>query len=205
MRLISDLDAEKRACVLRLRHMEAYCHYQSPSHTPPHTPPPTASDRSSLDSHSRSARKHASTDNNINPNLDFPQYARKVTEKDFHNLAQQYRERDTMESLHNSKIEVLRGRQEKQYSDHLAKKDREMEQLEARHSREMETEASDARAEEEALKLALAEKRCRLQRRWRLETKIEKTKQEKITGLQFAMPPDILFNGESLTQQLEAS
>jgi hypothetical protein len=168
MKLMDELDAEKKACVIRLRHMEAYCHSPSPPRTPP-------SDRSSMDS-PRSGLPH-----------------RKVTDKDFTNLAQQYRERDAMENLHRSKIEVLRGRQEKQYSDYVAKKNREIIHLEAPHKLADDKALADMRLEEDALKAAFDEKRYRLERRWRLEALIEKAKQERITGLKFATPPDILI------------
>jgi hypothetical protein len=97
-----------------------------------------------------------------------------------------------MESLHRSKIEVLRGRQEKQYSDYVATKARKIANLEAEHRGEIEQANAPAMAEEEALALAFRQKKYRLERRWRLESRIEKTKQEKITGLQFALPPDIV-------------
>lgn len=156
MRLMEDLEAEKRTCVIRLRHMEAYCHSPSPR-------PTSASDSSSPKS--PSAR----------PDLPY----RKVTDKDFHNLAQQYRERDAMENLHRSKIEVLWGRQEKQYSDYVARKTREINQMKAEHGEEIEKDDLDARAEEEGLTLALAERRDRLERRWRLQLMIERAKQDK--------------------------
>jgi hypothetical protein len=169
MKLIEDLEIEKRACVIRLRHMEAYCHGPSPPQTP-------SSDRSSLDSPQ---------------GLNLPY--RKVTDKDFNNLAQQYRERDTMENLHRAKIDVLRGRQEKQYSDYIAKKAKEVNNLETDHREGIEKAELNSKAEEELLQMAFADKRVRLERRWRLETRIETAKQEKITGLKFATPPDILI------------
>lgn len=165
-----ELEAEKRTCVIRLRHMEAYCHSPSPPRTP-------TSVRSSLDSPPPS------------------QLYRKVTEKDINNLAQQYRERDAMESLHHSKIEVLRGRQEKLYSDYIAKQAREMSNLEAEHGAAIDRLEANFRAEEEALNMAFVEKKYRLERRWRLETMIQRAKQEKMTGLRFTMPPDIVVGG----------
>ena len=98
-----------------------------------------------------------------------------------------------MENLHRAKIDVLRGRQERQFSDYAAKKSKDINDLEAEHSEAIEKADEDARAEEEALKLAFAEKKYRLERRWRLETKIEVAKQEKNTGLKLAKPPDILI------------
>src|ERR1700744_3573744 len=78
MKMEQEHDLEKRAVMLRLRHMEAYC--QNP------TPPPTPVDPSGR------------------PSIDLVLPERKVTDKDYHNLAQQYRERDIMDTLHASKI-----------------------------------------------------------------------------------------------------
>jgi hypothetical protein len=185
MKLMDELESEKRTCVIRLRHMEAYCHSAS---SPPQTPP---SVRSSLDSSATTAAAAAAaTTTTTTPHHPSPLY-RKVTEKDFNNLAQQYRERDTMESLHRSKIEVLRGRQEKQYSDFTAKKAREMRDLEARHAAALARAEMEFRTEEEAVKAAFAEKKARLERRWRLESMVlvERGRLERSAALKLAMPP----------------
>ena len=97
-----------------------------------------------------------------------------------------------MSSLHRAKIDVLRGRQEKQYSDFVAKKGHEMADLEAEHAETVAAADAEFQAEEEALKMAFAEKKERLERRWRLEGRIEVTKLERSTGLRFAMPVDVL-------------
>ncbi len=172
MKLMEELAAEKRTCVIRLRHMEAYCH--SPS--PPLTPTP---DRHYLDSPYPTPLPH-----------------RKVTDKDFNNLAQQYRERDSMEDLHRSKIQVLRGRQEKSYSDYIAKKAREIRSLEAEHGEAIEKADGEAVAQEEVSNMAFVGKKYRLERRWRLEVGIEMAKQEKITGLKFAVSEDVMVGGK---------
>lgn len=96
-----------------------------------------------------------------------------------------------MEDLHRSKIEVLRGRQEKQYSNFIDKKAKETTVLEAEFEKDIEKVNRELSAEEEALKLAFKEKKARLEKRWRLEIAIEVAKQEKITGERFAVPPDI--------------
>ena len=167
MKLIGDLEAERRTCVIRLRHMEAYCHSPSLPVAP----------------RSNSSCSSCPTQ----PALP----VRTITEKDYHVLAQQYRERDAMENLHRSKIEVLRGRQEKQYSDYIAKKAREINRMEDEHREAVGRDDLDARAKEEGLILALAEKRDRLERRWRWETMIKRAKQEKMTGARSGMPPEI--------------
>ena len=103
-----------------------------------------------------------------------------------------------MESLHRAKIDVLRGRQEKQYSDLIAKKAREIEDLEAEHAEAVEVAEAEFTDEEEALNMAFAEKKDRLERRWRLETLIEVARQERDTGLSFAMPPEIVVQADPI-------
>lgn len=194
MDLISQLDFDKRTCLIRLRHMEAYCHTPSPPLSS------STSDRSSWDSH-ESQRTNPSTppgsspSPSLNPN-NISTYYRVVTEKDFHNLAQQYRERDSMESLHRSKIDVLRGRQEKQYSHYITKKEKEIDQLEAEQRAEIAKLDTDYTAyDEHALQVTFRERKARLERRWRLECGIEKAKQERDTGLRFAMPENVVVRG----------
>lgn len=97
-----------------------------------------------------------------------------------------------MTSLHRAKIDVLRGRQEKQHTDFTAKKAREIADLEAEHAAAIEILEAESRAEEEALETAFAEKRERLERRWRLEGMIEVAKLERSTGLRFAPPPEVV-------------
>ncbi|ERF73931.1 hypothetical protein EPUS_05354 [Endocarpon pusillum Z07020] len=202
MKLMEDLEAEKRACVIRLKHMEAYCH--SPTTTSSPIPPPrmapasSPSNRSSIEDLATPPSPHQEPQAQpqpqppLQPQAPSPPYTRTVTEKDIHNLAQQYRERDTIESLHRAKIEVLRGRQEKQYADFIAKKAREMEDLEAEHAGAVAAAEAEFHDQEEALKMAFAEKKERLERRWRLETLIEVARQERNTGLSFATPPEIV-------------
>lgn len=167
MKLIGDLESERRTCVIRLRHMEAYCH----------SPSALVGAKSSSSSPSRSTPPAVPV--------------RTITDKDFRVLAQQYRERDAMENLHRSRIEVLRGRQEKQYSDYVAKKAREIDKMEAEHREAVRRDDLEAQAKEEGLILALAEKMARLERRWRWENMIESAKQQKMAGVRSAMPPDI--------------
>lgn len=57
---------------------------------------------------------------------------RTVTDKDFRGLAQQYHVRDSMESLHNSRINVLRERQAKQVETAIARQEEELAELNRR-------------------------------------------------------------------------
>ncbi len=99
-----------------------------------------------------------------------------------------------MESLHRSKIDVLRGRQEKQYSNYITKKEKEIDQLESEQGAEIVKLDMDYTVnEEQALRAAFSERKTRLERRWRLECAIEKAKQERNTGMRFATPEDVVI------------
>jgi hypothetical protein len=160
---------EKKAVMLRLRHMEAYC--QNP--TPPSSPTePSSSERGSTDS-------------------TLP--GRKVTEKDYHSLAQQYRERDIMDTLHASKINVLRGKQKKALENFTRKKENELNALEREQEKEIALIDRDATVQETDLRLALDTKRARLESRWRLQSSILQKKMENTTGLKYAPLMDVLI------------
>ena len=160
-------DLEKRAVMLRLRHMEAYC--QNP--TPPPTPVDPYSGRPSIDS--------------LLPE-------RKVTEKDYHNLAQQYRERDIMDTLHASKINVLRGKQKKAVERFIQKKEKELETLERDQKKELALVDREFTSEESDIRLVLDKKRARLETRWRTQALIARTKTEIATGLKYAPLADVI-------------
>lgn len=169
-----EYDLEKRAVMLRLRHMEAYC--QNPS------PPQTA-----VDSFSRPS------------SIDTPLPERKVTDKDYHNLAQQYRERDIMDTLHASKINVLRGKQKKALENFIQKKEKEMEKLEREQSKELAVIDREFLSQETDFRLALDKKRTRLESRWRTQALIGRTKMEKSTGLTYAPLSDVVAVQDTTT------
>jgi len=167
MKMQKEHELEKRAVMVRLRHMEAYCHNPTP---PPEIISP-ASGRSSTDS-------------------SFPE--RRVTDKDYHNLAQQYRERDAMDTLHTSKINVLRGRQKKAVEKLMAKKEGELKKLELEQEKQLQAVDQAFGAQEADLRLALEAKRIRLETRSKTQALIERTKMEKATGLTYAPLPDVM-------------
>ena len=178
MKLVDEFELAKRAILIRLRHMEAYV--QNP--TPPPTPQTSTSIRNS-------------------DGLTLPE--RKVTDRDYHNLAQQYRERDAMETLHRSKIEVLRGKQNKALEIFAAKKDRELLNLKADHAKAIKAMDETHAQEEEGMIDIFNKRRGRLEARWRLQAGVESMKLEQITGLKHAELPDVLVgsgngNGHSI-------
>ena len=171
MKMQQEHDIEKRMALIRLRHMEAYC--QNP--TPPPTPQDPVSGRASLDS--------------LLPE-------RRVTEKDYHNLAQQYRERDAMETLHASKINVLRGKQKKAVENFMKKKEREIEALERDHQKHLDNLDVECSSREASFALVMNRRRIRLEARWRAQTLVERTKLERLTGLNYSPLPDFTTAGD---------
>jgi hypothetical protein len=181
MKLVDDFELAKRAILIRLRHMEAYV--KNP--TPPPTPETSISARDSDEQY-------------------LPE--RKVTDRDYHNLAQQYRERDAMETLHRSKIEVLRGKQEKALEAFMAKKDRELLLLKVEHARDIKATDETQAQEEERMNDEFSERRRRSETRWRLQSCVERTKMERITGMRYADLSDVVFgsgntNGHSILKE----
>lgn len=172
MKIQEEHDLEKRAVLFRLRHMEAYC--QNP--TPPATPVDPASGRTSVDA---------------------PLPERKVTEKDYHNLAQQYRERDAMDTLHKSKINVLRGKQKKAVESLMDRRDGEIEKLERDQQRELAAIDTEYSTQENQVLIGLSTRRARLEARWRTQAAIERARMEKTTGVRLAALPDVMVQDSS--------
>jgi hypothetical protein len=167
MKMVKEFEADKKTVMMRLRHMEAYC--QNPTPPPPvdQIPGQTFSQEQAL-----------------------PE--RKVTDRDYHSLAQQYRERDAMDDLHASKINVLRGKQKKAAENFVMKKEREIDALKEQQVREIDDLEDDALKEEDGVRIAFGLKRARLESRWRLQAHVVRSKMEKITGLTYASLPDVV-------------
>lgn len=167
MKMIREHEYDKKATMIRLRHMEAYCRS---------TPSPADEDLS--------IKKEKIPETQAS--------RRKVTDRDYNNLAQVYRERDAMDVLHTSKINVLRGKQKRAVENFMLKKDREVEALERQQAKDIEDLDQEARKDESTLMLAFGVKRAQIETRWRLQVLVERTKMEKSTGLKYAMMPDVL-------------
>lgn len=178
MDLRSELDAKKQACLIRLKHMEAYC--RSPTVMTPETSP--SSSRGAGD-FSASVTSHDEQSTSF--------YNRRVTDQDYRNLAAQYRERDAMDGLHQSKIEVLRGKQERQLRQFTAKKQREVNDAVAANDRTEKSLDADSLRDLDTLQQALDEKKVRLEWRWKVSTAIEVAKMEAKTGTVFAVPDEL--------------
>ena len=163
-------EAEKRAMQTRLKHMEAYCQTPSPPLSPIQS---TFNHRPSIDSISTIPERH-------------------VTQQHYENLAQAYHIRDSMDSLHASKINVLRGKQKRALQNFMLKKERDIEQLEKTYEKDMDSIDKEYTRKEDEIKSEFDMKRSKLESRWKLQTLVEKTRLERTTGLRYDDMPDIV-------------
>lgn len=96
-----------------------------------------------------------------------------------------------MDSLHQSKIEVLRGKQERQLRQFTAKKQREVNEITSANDRAEKTLEWESQRDLDSLQQALEDKRIRIEWRWRLANTVEVAKMEAKTGNTFALPEDL--------------
>jgi hypothetical protein len=164
-----DLDEQKRRAVTRLRHMEAYCN---------------EADRPNANSPLPSSRKN---------HLSAGPSTRKVTKSDYDSLSQQYHLIATMDTLHESKINVLRGTQEQRTMALMIKNENALSNLfDDCRVEKVEVEKRQ-QGEEGRLVSIFVGKKCRMCMRWRLGEEIERKKLEKETGLLFGPLPGLTF------------
>ncbi|KAH8426568.1 uncharacterized protein LDX57_004305 [Aspergillus melleus] len=93
-------------------------------------------------------------------------------------LAQEYRDRDSMDQLHESKIKVLRDRQEIRLREAIARMERELDDLIDKHALGFARLQSRHQQEEMAVMQAFDARKTRLQHRWNLEEAILRKKLE---------------------------
>ena len=120
---------------------------------------------------------------------------RMVTDKDFRGLAQQYHVRDSMESLHVSRINVLREKQAKQMANLVARQEEELAKLNEQCQSELAglDLLFNQRAAQDRLLFEARERR--LARIWTLEEAIARRRLEIESGEQYAPLAPITFGG----------
>ncbi|KAI9879210.1 MAG: hypothetical protein M1830_009211 [Pleopsidium flavum] len=118
---------------------------------------------------------------------------RTVTDKDFRELAQQYHVRDSMESLHDSRINVLREKQAKQVERVTAKQDEELANLADRHRSELADLDLKFHQSVAEAQHAFEERKHRLDRKWLLAEAVARRRLEIETDEQYAPLPPITW------------
>ncbi|PKY07872.1 hypothetical protein P168DRAFT_286054 [Aspergillus campestris IBT 28561] len=160
----------------RIKYMEGYFRTSSP---PPSTTTTTTSEPTS-----------PSPDQSPEP------IPRKFTPQHKAQLAQEYHAHSSMDQLHNSRIKVLRDRQERRLQDAVARMDRELDALIDAHAVAFANLHRAHQQEEMALTRGLDARKARLRHRWNLEEAVLRRRLEVQhgEGVLFGPLPLLLFN-----------
>ncbi|RYP42289.1 hypothetical protein DL768_010377 [Monosporascus sp. mg162] len=118
------------------------------------------------------------------PDDDMP--ARVVTERDLHELGQQYNLEKNMKQLHQAKINVMRDRQAKALEELLERQENEMQRATEKNSKEMENVESTCADEEDTLLTVFSQRKKQLTRRWEICIEILLKELESATSLKYA-------------------
>ncbi|KAJ5918322.1 hypothetical protein N7454_010697 [Penicillium verhagenii] len=167
-----DFERAKQNSRTRIKHMEGYFRNASP---PPS--PAISADRSS-DSFASGSEG--------NP-------TRRVTRQQLEQLEQQYHAHESMDALQDSRIKVLRERQEKRLAEAIARMEGELDDLCDQNSKQIATLQAEHRREESSLIDGLQGKQTDLRRRWDLEEAILRRKLEEKHGQVYGPLPPISF------------
>jgi hypothetical protein len=118
---------------------------------------------------------------------------RPVTKRDYDKLSQQNHLLNTMDTLHESKINVLRGTQEQRAMALMTKNENTLEKLADDCRAEREEIEACHQGEEIRLANMFTGKKCRMIMRWKLQEEIERKKLEKDSGLMYGPLPPLTF------------
>ncbi|CAF9928696.1 MAG: hypothetical protein GOMPHAMPRED_005210 [Gomphillus americanus] len=160
------LTSQRKACETKLKYMEAYC---------------------------RGIRSDGKPEG-IDNHAEYP--ARKVTEEDYRKLVEQYHLRNGMETLHQSRINVLREQQAQQANRISVRQDAELEALSKRHEHESAKLKTEADHTTKELQQEYTNKKSRMIWRWQVKEAIERRRLELERGQVFGELPDILWPEE---------
>lgn len=118
---------------------------------------------------------------------------RKITKQQKDRLSQGYYERESMEGLHESRIKVLRDKQERQYQNALKRMERELDQLVKTNEQNRQTLEKQCQSQHQETVTAFEAKRERLKWRWSIEQRIARKKLETTTGEPHGPLPELSF------------
>ncbi|OAX79428.1 hypothetical protein ACJ72_06256 [Emergomyces africanus] len=170
--LVEELRRERQILEMRIRHMEGYLN----------TPP-----------------RHSQTfllNNDIERLSDIQQQHRQITQNEKDHLGEKYRERDRMDTLHMSKIKVLRDTQERKYQETISKQEKRASQTVAANENAFENLVSRCDEETAATKMWFLNRKQHLRARWMLEEAIVRKKLEIDTSISYVPLPVISFSEE---------
>lgn len=170
-----EFDRAKQNSRTRIKHMEGYFRNASP----PPSPAPAAE---------RSSDSFSGSESTTPP-------PRRFTRQQKEQLEQQYHDYETMDALHESRIKVLRDRQELRLQEAIARMERELNEMCVQHSRNVTALQAEHRVEETSLIQALDNKKVELRHRWDLEEAILRKQLEVRHGHPYGPLPPISFSG----------
>ncbi|KAI9769442.1 MAG: hypothetical protein M1840_004145 [Geoglossum simile] len=157
---------ERNACLIRLRHMEAYC--DAPNNT---KTPPTAT---------------TTSETSTAP-------IRTITETNRRELTQQYTTRDTMDRTHQSRINILREKQAQQLEALVQRQEAESTKLHDKSSLELEKLERRFEEEERRFEDVFGRRKERLVRRWGVMEAILRRRLEAKEKVEFGPLPTLLW------------
>ncbi|KAJ5153161.1 uncharacterized protein N7482_009639 [Penicillium canariense] len=169
-----EFDRAKQNSRTRIKHMEGYFRNASP----PPSPAPAAE---------RSSDSFSGSESTTPP-------ARRFTRQQKEQLEQQYHDHETMDALHESRIKVLRDRQEVRLQEAIARMERELNNMCAQHSKNITALQAEHRSEETSMIQALDNKKTKLQHRWGLEEAILRRQLEVRHGHPYGPLPPLSFS-----------
>lgn len=166
LELERSLLSQRKACETKLKYMEAYCNGQRTRNETKFLP-------------------------------DEKKYPiRRVTEEDYRKLVEQYHLRNGMDTLHKSKINVLREQQAQQANRITIRQDGELDGLLQRHERESSRLQIDRDRVKLDLKREYSDKILRLIWRWKVKEAIERRRLELDRGQKYGELPSITWPEE---------
>ncbi|OJD19501.1 hypothetical protein AJ78_00570 [Emergomyces pasteurianus Ep9510] len=170
--LVEELRRERQTLEMRIRHMEGYLN----------SPPP----------HSESWLLN--TDNESLSRIQ--QHHRQITQKDRDHLREKYRERDRIDTLHMSKIKVLRDTQERKYQETISKQEKHANEIAGANESAFNNLVSRCDDETAATSMWFTKREQHLGARWILEEAIVRKRLEIDTGISYLPLPVISFSKE---------
>ncbi|KAL4941653.1 hypothetical protein BDV06DRAFT_178023 [Aspergillus oleicola] len=166
MEQVREFERAKTNSKTRIKYMEAYLS----SSSPPDSRPPSLSGSDSTTP------------------------SRSFTQQHKDQLAQEQRNYDSMGQLHESKIKVLRDRQELRLQEAIARMDRELDAMIDKHATEVSELRKEHQQEEASTLQVLNTKKTKLRHRWVLEEAILRKNLEARDGKTYGPLPPLSFS-----------
>jgi hypothetical protein len=170
-----EFDRAKMNSRTRIKHMEGYFRNASP-------PPSPAGGSTRAERSSESFSESDST-----------APARVFTRQHMEQLEQQYHDHESMDQLHDSRIKVLRDRQELKLQEATARMEKELDDMCDRHTQNIAALQSEQQQEEMSLTKSLIAKKKSLRQRWYLEEAVLRRHLEVRHGQPYGPLPPVSF------------